>query len=506
MAISNYIVHDQWGAQALDYNILSARSKFSVTDSCKVTVASGDLGAGNGALDVASGTVIYNGSEVSVGAQNIDLPASDQEPRKDVVYIDSNGDAQARAGFPEAAVPPGQTGLDAERPAPSDFDDTDAVVLAEVWVPGGAAAVESSNVTDRRISANTTVGTLDTTGTLSEQGDRVATRPWANNRFLTQSNADTKYLRRNTADAATGNLALQGHVSFNVNDHSVGEVYYQMTNSLNQKGFVIDSDGDTGQDDDGLLVRGGTEPSSLGDSDTILVVKGDHRVGIGTYSPDSTYILDVSGSTRFRDGFFANGSVTIQGNTDITGDVWLTGVVESKVHNGVVFAGHPSFSGLQAALDYASNNGYKCVRISEDYSANVTVPAGVTLEGAGGISTDSPTIDGGSGQAVGLEKNATIRNVDLKSNSGGSAYAIRTVYASGNNARIEDCTVRSAGSHGFYLTASFVKMSGCRSYEANIGGDAVRLNSNAQQCIVTDNLDMGAITDNGTSNIVNTNT
>lgn len=94
------------------------------------------------------------------------------------------------------------------------------------------------------------------------------------------------------------------------------DVYVQGSNAVDGSTVVVDGDGDDGQDDDVFKARGGTDPSSLTNSDTVLVVKGDDRVGVGTYSPSTGHVLDVDGATNLGGHLDVN-SVKITGQLEL---------------------------------------------------------------------------------------------------------------------------------------------------------------------------------------------
>jgi len=146
------------GAQALDLNqLFAARDGFSVLTSiggaCKVGKS------GNSTLAVDSGEVLFDGEVVAVDTQTVAVPDNTaSNPRKDVVFIDGDGSAQLSQGTPAPAKPAGETGRDTFQPAPNDFADIDAVVLAEVFVPAGATAVDAANISDRRVPSELAQG------------------------------------------------------------------------------------------------------------------------------------------------------------------------------------------------------------------------------------------------------------------------------------------------------------------------------------------------------------
>lgn len=169
-------IQNGWGAQALDVESLARRAQSVVLSGCAVTDGSGAL-----EIDVASGTVVVAGTEHSVGATTVTQSAGNSNPRKDVVYVDSNGAVQVAEGRPLAARPAGQTGRDTYVPRPPDLSGMDACPLAEVWVAAGASDTGSGDITDRRHLADWVFG--DTThqsvtadkivigGTLYEEDD-----------------------------------------------------------------------------------------------------------------------------------------------------------------------------------------------------------------------------------------------------------------------------------------------------------------------------------------------
>lgn len=71
-------------------------------------------------------------------------------------------------------------------------------------------------------------------------------------------------------------------------------------NAVDATGLSVVSDADSGQDDDGIIMYGLLDPqtTSPGTGDTVLVAKGDGRVGINRYSPVSA--LDVMGDANIR--------------------------------------------------------------------------------------------------------------------------------------------------------------------------------------------------------------
>jgi len=139
--------NDGDGAQALDQQQDYDRWQFSVVDGCEVSPGTNDM-----TVQVAAGTIIYDGSTVDVSAQdNVDLdPADSTYSRKDTIYLDSTGTLQVERGDAEPAKPSTNTRFQTRRPAPPELESTDAVVVAEVWVQDGTSDIGSADVRDRR--------------------------------------------------------------------------------------------------------------------------------------------------------------------------------------------------------------------------------------------------------------------------------------------------------------------------------------------------------------------
>jgi hypothetical protein len=111
--------------------------------------------------DVASGEVIVDGTRHSVSATTVTLSASNADPRKDVIYVDSTGTVAVASGTPAPAKPSGETGRDTYQPSPPDLSGTAACPLAEIWVGGGVTDTGSTDISDRRVFADITAGSVD---------------------------------------------------------------------------------------------------------------------------------------------------------------------------------------------------------------------------------------------------------------------------------------------------------------------------------------------------------
>lgn len=154
------LLQDGYGLQAQDINQLFTQSGYYVYNGCSVSPGTNDM-----TVQVGSGQVVFNENLVSVSAQdNVSLSTANSDPRKDIVYLDGTGSLQVATGTAEPAQPTGQTRRDAYRPAPPALENTDAVVLAEVWVPAGATDITSTDIIDRRVFVPTRFDSLTVDG------------------------------------------------------------------------------------------------------------------------------------------------------------------------------------------------------------------------------------------------------------------------------------------------------------------------------------------------------
>lgn len=143
--------------QALDPQQHTDRWRYSVASGCAVSPGTNDL-----TVQCDAGEVIFDGDTVDVAAQdNVALDAADAtHPRKDTVWIDGTGTLQVTAGTAEEPAPAGYDHWRAYRPAPPDLSATAAVVLAEVWVPAGAADITAGDIRDRQLMSDLAVASV----------------------------------------------------------------------------------------------------------------------------------------------------------------------------------------------------------------------------------------------------------------------------------------------------------------------------------------------------------
>jgi len=157
---------DNQGIQALDTNqiieLVRGNSIVNIGNRFNVTVDTGNLGQGD-TLQVESGTALVGGSEASNNSsQSVQIDAADADnPRKDVVFIDSNGAAQVAKGTPEDPEPEGAQRFDLFQPAPPARNDVDGAVVAEVFVGAGSNSVSKSDLRDRRLFGDAELASLN---------------------------------------------------------------------------------------------------------------------------------------------------------------------------------------------------------------------------------------------------------------------------------------------------------------------------------------------------------
>lgn len=121
---------------AADLDVLvNGLARTGVLTGCAVTAQA----VPNMTVAVAAGTAMINGGPVSVAAGNVTISAADAtNPRIDLVCVDTSGTKSAIAGTPAAS------------PVMPAIPST-SVVLAAVYVPAADAAINSNQITDKRV-------------------------------------------------------------------------------------------------------------------------------------------------------------------------------------------------------------------------------------------------------------------------------------------------------------------------------------------------------------------
>lgn len=107
-------------------------------------------------IEVTSGEVKISDTSISVTNQSVTIPDGHSDwPRKDLIYVDSDGSLLIEEGTAREAQPEGQEGAGAYQPEVDDMSDIDGVAIAELWVPRNATSPddidESNHLRDRRV-------------------------------------------------------------------------------------------------------------------------------------------------------------------------------------------------------------------------------------------------------------------------------------------------------------------------------------------------------------------
>jgi len=142
-------------AFAPDLNNMALQLQYSVKTGVVVSASSPNAMT----VDVAVGTIWFNGAEISVPAV-LGLPITAAHPsldRIDVVLINSSGVASVITGTP------------ATTPKTASYDPTSYVAVARIFVDDGSVAIIPSQVTDVRV-INAGTGGVGTIGKYVESG------------------------------------------------------------------------------------------------------------------------------------------------------------------------------------------------------------------------------------------------------------------------------------------------------------------------------------------------
>jgi len=156
---------------ALDQQIeLEARQGYAVVDPASgsnlVTAGTGDF-----EVDAAAGDLRLPDQTVTASAETVDLSGvvDPDNPRKVLIYRDTNATLNFDSGVAQATAPEGAARRQAFEPAPPSGFGTDGVTLATVWIPAGATSLSDGDIRDRRIPASIDVGSLTAdSGTITE--------------------------------------------------------------------------------------------------------------------------------------------------------------------------------------------------------------------------------------------------------------------------------------------------------------------------------------------------
>jgi len=136
---------------------------FGVISGGEVTINTGNLDQSD-TLSLEASDVLVAGTEYSLSSQSIQINSTDTNTRRDIIYVDSNGDLQVIEGTeqePQTTVSNPEY-VDYLFPTPPDLAHVDATVLYEVWIPDGNTTISSDELLDRRESAEVITHTITT--------------------------------------------------------------------------------------------------------------------------------------------------------------------------------------------------------------------------------------------------------------------------------------------------------------------------------------------------------
>lgn len=222
------------GIQALFHNLTrKRRGGWAVLapegGSCEVTLNTGNLGDGNGALSVTAGDALLDGAVTAISGQTVDIGTGDALPRKDVIYLDGMGTATVAAGVPETREPAGESLAVAERPAPSALQNTNATVLAIVLVPADAVTIGAAHLIDLRARADQEFGTTThESAAINELGGGITSTPVTNleganllvdsTGTLVASDTNTQRTNEEVEDIVSALLAVDSNLTITYDD------------------------------------------------------------------------------------------------------------------------------------------------------------------------------------------------------------------------------------------------------------------------------------------------
>jgi hypothetical protein len=131
------------GAQPIDINLLTrATNGYGVVrgtgNNCATVL--GDDGTGNIEATCQGGAIAIDGERIAVAEQSVTLNDGDPlNPRRDMVYANSEGDVTVRQGTPASTAPETAVRWEAGVPSLPDARNLDGVPLLGVHIPAGAA-------------------------------------------------------------------------------------------------------------------------------------------------------------------------------------------------------------------------------------------------------------------------------------------------------------------------------------------------------------------------------
>jgi len=110
-------------------------------------------------LDVSSGTVVQQNEEHGIDATSVTVPDNtEDEPRKDIIYVDDTQSVSIATGAaesPDPALEDVDSVFYTARPSPPSLvNQDDVVILAEVWVEPEEDDLVEDDLQDRRVKVD----------------------------------------------------------------------------------------------------------------------------------------------------------------------------------------------------------------------------------------------------------------------------------------------------------------------------------------------------------------
>lgn len=192
----------------------------------------------------------------------------------------------------------------------------------------------------------------------------------------------------------------------------------------------------------------------------------------------------------------------------ITGAWTFEGGLDFKTYLGaIVWGDHPDFATAQAAIDYASTNGYVAVWFPPNTTyASIDIPNGMRVVGVGDMLENATVFDGGTtDHAVDMAFGSSLINCRVRTDSTTTGlHGVRTDTSGRNDIHRVICL--EAAGDAFHIRNNHVALTASHTFSGQVNGDGVVLTVNSADCLVDSNTRMGTIVNNGTNNVVGDNT
>jgi len=309
------------------------------------------LGDGDLEVDIAPGSGAIGALDAETETtQTVDFTGDPdaEDPRKAVISVDDTGTVQKTLGDAMPAEPAGEVRERTFNPAPPA--SVPGVVVAEVWLPAGAAGLVSDDISDRRLSNNAAasasggVTVYDTPEQVPEPDG--ATISYVLETFQYFYNDGSVY-RMIAGDAIQllEDISLDTAVqeTIDLENTTVGEVTFDI--SAGRGGFGSDGDG-SGDLTGGGGGGGGGSAALLDSDDNVLVEAGGGGGGGGGGSAAG----DSDGGSRGR-------GVRIQFDIPVSEIGVITGFRPESGESGSPGAGGSGGFGYDSGQDGGDGDG-----------------------------------------------------------------------------------------------------------------------------------------------------